>query len=396
MPAKIKKNCLPSPLSFMDKVALLEKRQGRKIIRFDLAEPQFLPPPEAIDGTIFAIKQGKYRYSSSWGLSELISEVRKYLFDTRDLMYDDGEVFITTGGKFANYAFFSSLFKKRDGIVLLKPFWTSFGAVPEMLGLKRIDVWSDEPYHLNCDRLLTAMTQRPKAIVINTPHNPTGGMLNEADLKLLRDLAIDYDLLILSDEIDWAYAYDGRKHVSPASVSGIEERTVVTDGFSKVFSMTGWRVGFAAGPKELIAKMHHVQEHSISSPTTFAQYGCVEALKSRREYIPEVVKKCDANRHSVFNALRRIEALECSLPEGGFYVYPRILPRYPMDSSAFCEDLLEGVGVSVIPGSLFGDDRSTFRLCYAVEEDLLNEGLSRMENFFIKRNASIKNKKRKK
>jgi aspartate aminotransferase len=368
----------------MEKVALLEKKQGRKIMRFDLAEPQFTPPRAAIQGTISAIRQGQYKYSPSRGLPELIGEVMAYLLDTRGLRYEDDSVLITTGGKFANYAFFSSLFKKGDGVVLLKPYWTSFGAVPDMLGLKKIEVWSDEPYHLNGDGLLSAMAQRPKAIVINTPNNPTGGMLNAADLKFLHDLAVDYDLLILSDEIDWAYVYDERKHVSPASVAGLGERTVVTDGFSKVFSMTGWRVGFAAGPKKIIAKMHHIQEHSVSSPTTFAQYGCVEALKSRRGYIPKVVKKCDSNRHSVVNALN------CPLPEGGFYVYPKVASRYALNSSAFCEELLTDGGVSVIPGTFFGDDRPTFRLCYAMAEHLLIEGIRRIEKFFIKKNPSDK------
>lgn len=384
MPAKKNNNNLPSPLSFMDKVVLLEKKQGRKIIRFDLAEPQFTPPSQAIAGTISAIKQGKYRYGPSRGLPGLIDEVRDYLSTTRGLKYGEREILITTGGKFANYSFFSSLFKKGDRVVLLKPFWTSFAAVPEMLGLKRIDVWSDPPYHLNSERLLAAMAKRPKAIVINTPNNPTGGMLTEADLKLLQDLAVDYDLVVLSDEIDWAYTYDGRRHISPAKLDGLRERTVVTDGFSKIFSMTGWRVGFAAGPKHMIDKMHHVQEHSISSPATFAQYGCIEALKSRNDYIPWVLEKCDSNRKIVIDALKRITSIDCPSPEGGFYVYPRVTKRSVRSASTFCDKLLEDGGVSVIPGTLFGDDRPNFRLCYAMDENLLNDGLTRMQEFFLK------------
>ena len=220
MPTKVKTTGPPSPVSFLDKIAKLEKVHGREIIRFDLAEPQFMPPKAAIQATISAIKQGKYRYSSSWGVPELREEVTAYLWETRGLRYEDSEVLITTGGKFANYAFFSSLFRKGDKVVLLKPYWTSFGAVPHMLDLKTIEVWSDEPYHLNSDRLIEAMAERPKAIVINTPHNPTGGMLDETDISMLRDLAVDYRLMVLSDEIDWAYSYDGRRHISPASMDG--------------------------------------------------------------------------------------------------------------------------------------------------------------------------------
>jgi aspartate aminotransferase len=384
MPTKKSNIILPSPLSFMDKVAAIEKKQRRRVIRFDLAEPQFAPPQRAISGTISAIKQGKYRYGPSRGLPELITEIRSYLLDTRGLMYDDGEVLVTTGGKFANYAFFSSLLKQGDEIVVLKPFWTSFAAVPEMLGLKRVEVWSDEPYHLNYERLQVAMHNRPKVLVVNTPNNPTGGMLNEEDIKFLRDLATDHDLIVLSDEIDWAYTYDGRRHISPAASDELRERTVVTDGFSKIYSMTGWRVGFAAGPMHIIEKMRCLQEHSISAPATFAQYGCVEALKSRQEYLPKILKRCDSNRRDVVKTLSRIESLDCPMPEGGFYVYPKVLKSHCTNSSALCDKLLEDGGVSVIPGSLFGDDRMTFRLCYAIGNDLLKEGLRRLQNFFEK------------
>jgi len=395
MPSKIRESPLPSPLSFLDKVANLEKEQGRMIIRFDLAEPQFSPPKAAIEGTIAALRDGRFRYSPSRGLPELIDAIRTYLRETRGLQYGEREVLVTTGGKFANYAFFSSLFRKGDGVVLLKPYWTSFAAVPEMLGLKKYEVWSDAPYHLNSDLLLEAMTKRPKAIVVNTPNNPTGGILNGDDIKLLCNLATDYDLWVLSDEIDWAYTFDGRKHISPASLAELRDRAIVTDGFSKVFSMTGWRVGFAAGPKGVIEKMHSIQEHSISSPTTFAQWGCVEAIKSSREYIADMLKKCSLKRLSVMKTLKTIATLDCPLPEGGFYVYPRVLDRGSKGSLTFCEELLRHGGVSVIPGSMFGDTRATFRLCYAVSDDLLDEGMKRLVKYFNSKTGAKKSKKEK-
>jgi aspartate/methionine/tyrosine aminotransferase len=373
---------LPSPVSFLDKIAKIEKAKGQRIVRFDLAEPQFMPPKAAIRATISALKAGQYKYSSSWGLPELRNMIIAYLRDTRGLEYVADEVIITTGVKSANYAFFSSLFKKGDGIVLIKPFWTSFRAVPDLLELNVIEVWSDEPYHLNGDRLIEAMAKKPKALVINTPNNPTGGMLNKVDIKLLRDLVVDYDLKLLSDEIDWAYSYDGRKHVSPAFLDELKESTVITDGFSKVFAMTGWRVGFAAGPKELISEIHRRQEHSIGAPPTFAQYGCIAALKSRHEYIPRIRRLCDSNRHEVVKQLNRIEGLNCPLPEGGLYVYPRIKSSKNLSSISFTENLLSQVGVSVIPGNFFGDDRATFRLCYAMKKDDIVEGLDRIQNFF--------------
>ncbi len=373
------RSVLPSPVSFLDQVAEQERLQGRRIIRFDIAEPQFKPPREAILATLGAIKEGEFRYSSSWGLTDLRDAVIQHLWDTREVDYSEGEVLITTGGKFANYAFFASQFDRGDKIVLLKPYWASFRAVPDLLGLKLIEIWAKEPYHLNSDRLIEAMAERPKGMVVNSPHNPTGGILDQEDLRLLRDLALDYDLRVLSDEIDWVYTYDGRKHISPASMEGLKDRTVITDGFSKAFAMTGWRVGFAAGPREIISRMHHLQEHSIGSPSTFAQYGCAAALKARERYAPWIRRACERNRSEVIDAMNEIKGLSCPTPEGGFYAYPHLVSGRHADADLFARKLLATAGVSVIPGKFFGDERPTFRLCYALPKKDLLLGLGRMK-----------------
>ncbi|MCX8181871.1 MAG: aminotransferase class I/II-fold pyridoxal phosphate-dependent enzyme [Candidatus Methanomethyliaceae archaeon] len=372
----------PSPVSLLEMVEKIEKEKGTRVVRFDVAEPMFAPPWNAVKGTMDALLKGKHRYSSSWGVPELRQAITEYLKETRGLEYSPEEILVTTGGKFANFAFFLGLFKPGDAVVLVKPYWTSFKAVPMMLGLKVLETWAKDPYHLNEEELKDLMKARPRGIVVNTPNNPTGGLLDEADIKLLRDLAEDYDLYILSDEIDWAYVYDGRRFISPASLSGLRDRTIVTDGFSKIFGMTGWRVGFAAGPSALLKRLHTVQEHTVSAPTTFAQYGCLSALEGYMDHIEMVIRTCAAKRRLVVDGLKSAKGLDCPVPEGGFYVYPLIKTQRFSNTEFFAKELLEKAGVAVLPGEYFGDSRGHFRLCYAIPDEDLKEGIRRIVKFF--------------
>lgn len=366
----------PSPISF------LEKGGGRSsgVIRFDVAEPDFPPPKEAVEATKQALSSGMFRYSSSWGIPELREALAAFLESTRRIEYSVDEILVTTGGKFANYAFFASLLSPGDSVVLIKPFWTSFKAVPEMLGIRAVEVWATTPFHLDEEALKSVVDAKTRAIVLNSPNNPTGGILSMSDLRLVRDLAEDHDLLVLSDEIDWAYVYGDRRFFSPSSIEGLRDRVVVTDGFSKVFCMAGWRVGFAAGPKKLIDRLHKVQEHAVSSPSTFAQYGCLRALEGHREYIERNLAACRRNLGTVLDKLNSIDSINCPEPEGGFYVYPRLDPAL-CSSKDFCEGLLKHEGVAVIPGEYFGDNRNHFRLCYAVKREVLEDGLERIARF---------------
>ena len=372
----------PSPISLIDKIKQVEREKGFKVIRFDVAEPLFSPPKSAIRGTIDALNGGKFKYSSSRGIPELRLAITKFLKKTRNLDYKPDEVLITTGSKFANFAFFAGLLNHGDKVVLLKPYWTSYKAVPSILGIRTIEVWSTAPYHLNEEALKKAMAKKPKAIVVNTPNNPTGGLLNESDIKLLRDLAQDYDLLVLSDEIDWAYVYDGDKFISPASIEGLRSRVVVTDGFSKAFGMTGWRVGFAAGPKQLIENMHIIQEHSVSAPATFAQYGCLSAINDSDTCLKINIEQCAINRKIVIEAFNNSNHVECDYNEGGFYVYPKLIDRRFRSTDEFAIELLETAGVAVLPGAYFGDKRRHFRLCYALPQAEVMIGVRRINNFF--------------
>lgn len=372
----------PSPVSILEKVQEVEREKGIRVIRFDTAEPFFEPPQKAIDFTMDAVKKGKYRYSSSWGLRELREKVAEYLLETRQLEYSVDQVLITPGAKFANFAFFASHLMPHDKVLLIKPYWTSFKAIPSLLGIDTIELPSAYPYHLDEEKIKEAMSLRPKVIVINNPHNPTGGVMDLKDFRLLEDLSEEYGLKILSDEIDWAYVYAGKRFMSPASIGSLRGNTVVTDGFSKIFALTGWRVGFAAGPKESISMMHKIQEHSVSSPVTFAQYGCLGALDNYGAHIKNVLERSSKNRQIAVSMLNEISQIRCDPPEGGFYVYPKLVTSSYSSSLNFSKALLEKAGVSVMPGEFFGDDSGRFRLSYALPQDELIEGLRRIAIFF--------------
>lgn len=371
----------PSPVSMSEEIERVEAKTGRKTVRLDLAEPHFPPPKAAIDATLDAIKGGKFKYTSSWGIKELRQEVARYLSETRGAEYNDANILVTTGGKFANYAFFASMLRSGDAVLLVKPYWTSFRAVPDMLGIKVMETRSKSPFRLDREQIKKAMSSRPKAVILNSPNNPTGGVITKGDLEFIGDMAEEYRFHVLSDEIDWPFIHGATPFTSASAIDSLKDKAVITDGVSKAFGMTGWRIGFAAGPSTAIGRMHAIQEHCVSAPATFAQIGAISALRGWRGHIVPMLNDCRKNLAMALKALRNMDSLDCPIPEGGFYLYPSLKGRRYGSSAEFAAVLLENAGVAVIPGTHFGDDGLRFRLCYAVPEQQLALGLERIKRF---------------
>ena len=378
-----------SPIALGDLVREVQEREGIEVIRFDVAEPQFPPPEVALEGTIEAIKSGLTRYTPPRGLPELVSRVCQYLKVTRSLNYSEEEVIITPGAKFAVYSALKTILDPGDEVILISPYWVSFKSIPLMLSARVVEVRMKKPYGLDEEFLKGAINSRTKAIVINTPHNPTGWIFTKEELKVIRDLAIDHDLFVISDEVDWAYIYEG-EHVSPASMPGMHDKVVVIDSFSKVYSMTGWRVGFAAGPKEVINDMLAIQQHTVSAPATFAQWGCLKVLEhvlNDRTYIDSLIKLCRFNRDYIVKELNSINGIECPKPPGAFYLFPSI-EALGIHSDVLVRDLLS-YGVAVAPGYLFGSEfKYYFRICYALPKEMVISGIERMKKYFSMRTYS--------
>ncbi len=368
-----------SPVALTDLVRRVEREKSVKVYRLDLAEPLFSPPDEAISETVNAVKSGYYRYTPPRGLPELVEAIQRYFKRTRGLEYSPEEIIVTPGAKFAVYTFFASVLEEGSEVVLITPFWVSFKAIPMMMGGKVVEVPMQRPqWRIEEEALKQAVSKKCRAIVINTPHNPTGAVHGLEELKLIRDLAVDYNLYVLSDEVDWAYVYDEYKHISPATLDGLKERTLVVDSFSKVFCMTGWRVGFAAGPKDLIDDMLVVQQHSVSSPAAFAQKACIPVLEKAEEYAAKIVELCKWNRDYFYEKLSRIDGVECVKPPGAFYFFPRVAKAEEL-RDGLAEKLIWEAHVAVAPGSLFGEQfKDHFRACYALPKNYLQEAVDRL------------------
>lgn len=372
-----------SPVSSIDEVRLVEKRDKLRVVRFDVAEPYFDPPEMALESTCTAVREGYRGYSPTKGIYELRGELSKFFKKTRGADYGAEEIIVTPGSKFASYLVFSSLVKTSDEVILLTPFWSSFKAIPLILGIRKIKESLTNPlYKIDQEAFQQQLNDKTKIVVINTPNNPTGGVLDKSDIKFLVDLAQDKGFYILSDEVDWAYTYDGHRHVSPASIGDGIERTIVVDSFSKVFCMAGWRVGFAAAPKEIIDKMNLVQQHSVTSPVTFAQKACLDVLKEYKPYIKRIVNLALNKRNFLLDALKCIKQLKYTTPPGAFYLFPEV-ERNGVNADNLASELLNKAHVAVTPGSLFGKGSEfNFRICYAVPDEDLREGLTRLADYF--------------
>lgn len=374
-----------SPVAIADTIAKVERQKGIRVVRFDVAEPYFDPPPSAIGSTIRALEEGYRHYAPTRGLFELREAIAEFLGKSRDLTYDPEEIIVTPGAKFAIYSFFASVLSSGDEVVLLTPYWSSFKAVPLLFGCEKIkEVLAKEPYVVDEEKLKEAITPKTKVLVINTPNNPTGGVLDEQSLRAISDLTEDYRTFILSDEVDWAYMYGDRKHISQASIKGARDRTLVVDSFSKVFAMTGWRIGYAAGPKDLIDAMNIVQQHSVTGPATFIQRACIDVLKEAEPYVRNLLIQSGAKRETIIKGLKRIDRLSFQIPEGAFYIYPNA-KSFGMHTDDLCRKMLFDVGVAVAPGTLFGaGGEYSFRICYALPDADLEEGIRRLIDFFRK------------
>ncbi|MFX1486523.1 MAG: pyridoxal phosphate-dependent aminotransferase [Promethearchaeota archaeon] len=374
-----------SPVAIADDIARVEIQKGIKVVRFDVAEPYFDPPPSAIGSTVKALEEGHLRYAPTRGILELREAITKFLKESRDLNYDPEEIIVTPGAKFAIYSFFASVLSARDEVILLTPYWSSFKAIPLLFGCKRIkEVLAKEPYLVDEERLKGAITSKTKVLVINTPNNPTGGVLDVQSLRAISDLTEDHEILILSDEVDWAYIYGGRKHISQASIKSARDRTLVVDSFSKVFAMTGWRIGYAAGPRELIDAMNIVQQHSVTGPPTFIQRACIDVLKEAESYVKNLLIQSSAKRDAIVEGLEKIGGLGFQIPEGAFYIYPSA-KSFGIRADDLSKRMLFDAGVAVAPGTLFGaGGEYNFRICYAIPDRDLEEGINRLTDFFGK------------
>jgi len=358
---------------------------GEKVCGFGAGEPDFDTPEHVKDAAAKALREGKTKYAPNDGILELRVAIADKLAFENKLSYKIEQIVVSNGAKHSLFNIFMALCREGDEIIIPAPFWLSYPEMVRVAGGKPVFVHGLEAHGLKvtASQVEAAITKRTKAIVLNSPSNPTGMVYAREELRALAEVAVKHNLSIISDEIYERMVYDGVEAVSVGSLSSeIFKRTITVNGFSKPYAMTGWRLGYFAGPMELVKAASALQSHSTSAPNTFAQYGAVAALRGSQDCVTKMVKAFDERRQYLFNRLTAMKGITCVRPAGAFYVFPNI-SALGLSSIDFAQKLLEQEKMAVVPGLPFGADEN-IRLSYACSMSNIEEGMMRLERFIKK------------
>ena len=356
--------------------------KGGRIYSFAAGEPDFDTPEHIKKAAIKALHEGQTKYTPVAGLMSLRSAIAAKLEKENGLLYSPEQVVVSNGAKHTLFNIFMAICRSGDEVVIPAPYWLSYPEMVNVAGGKSVFVHchEDNDFKMTPDELEKAITPRTKAVVINSPSNPIGVVYSGVELKTLAEVAARHGVYIISDEIYEKMIYDDTVHVSIGSLSKeIFEKTITVNGFSKAYAMTGWRLGYFAGPMEVVKAVNAFQSHSTSGPNTFAQFGGIEALRGSQDCVVRMVNSFSERRSFIYQRLISIDGITCVKPRGAFYVLPNI-SKFGLDSIRFAGRLLESEGVAVVPGVAFGADRNV-RLSYACNMDNIREGLDRLEKF---------------
>lgn len=353
------------------------------VISLGVGEPDFLTPWHIRKTGIETLEYGKTRYTANAGLIELRREIAEHYKNNYHIEYDpSGEVLVTVGGSEGIDMCIRTIIAPGDEVLIVEPSFVCYKPIVEMCGGAAVplETKNENNFRLTAKELEKAITDKTKLLVLPFPNNPTGAVMRKDDLVAIAKVIKAHNLFVLSDEIYSALTYGDQKHVSIASISGMKERTVVINGFSKTYSMTGWRLGYALGPKPVIEQMTKLHQFAIMSAPTNSQYAAIEALRNGNSDIEKMREDYDMRRRYTVNAFREI-GLDCFEPEGAFYIFPCIKST-GLTSDEFCERLIMSKRVAVIPGNAFGECGEGFirvSYCYSIEN--IREAVRRIEEF---------------
>ena len=353
------------------------------VISLGVGEPDFQTPWQIRKAGINSLEKGRTKYTSNKGQIKLLREISNYMERKFNLKYDaDGEIIVTVGGSEAIDATIRAIVNFGDEVIIPQPSYVCYepitrlaGGVPVIINTK-----AENDFKVTAEELKDAITEKTKILILPYPCNPTGAIMEREDLEALYEVLKDTNIVVLSDEIYSELTFNGKAHASPASVEGMRERTITINGFSKAFSMTGWRLGFACGPKELIDEILKIHQYAIMCAPTTSQYAAIEALKNCDEDVATMVKEYNMRRRLMVAGFNKI-GLTCREPKGAFYAFPSIKST-GMSSEEFCDELLKAKRVAVVPGNAFGDSGEGFvraSYCYSVEH--INEAIKRIGEF---------------
>lgn len=370
------------------------KESGVDVISFGAGEPDFNTPENIIEAAILAMKEGKTKYTATNGILELRKAICNKFKQDNGLYYEPNQIVVSTGAKQSLANAFMAILNPGDEVIIPTPYWVSY---PELVKLADgvpvfVDTLKENDYKYTIKDLKSVLTNKTKAILINSPNNPTGSIYKKEELIEIADFAKENDLIIISDEIYEKLIYDNEKHISIASISEDSfNRTIVINGLSKSYAMTGWRVGYSASSKKIAALMSSVQSHVTSNVNSISQYAAVEALNGSQNSIEAMIKEFEKRRNYMIDRIEKIDNLSIIRPKGAFYImvcvesyYGKLIDGNKIVTSLdFSKSLLKEENVAVIPGAAFGLD-SYIRLSYATSMEIIEEGLNRLEKFLKK------------
>ena len=354
-------------------------------ISLGVGEPDFDTPWHVRDEGIYALERGKTFYTSNAGLKELRVEICNYIKRKHNIEYNpNNEVLVTVGGSEAIDIGMRALINPDDEVIIPQPAYVSYypcallaGAKPVIINLK-----AENNFKLTPEELRSAISEKTKLLILPFPNNPTGAIMEKDDLEKIAKICVENDIYVMSDEIYGALTYKG-EHYSIAQCEGMQERTILINGFSKAYAMTGWRLGYACGPQKIIKQMTKIHQFSIMCAPTTSQYAAVEAIKNGDSDIEEMREAYDGRRRFLLNSFREI-GLECFEPFGAFYVFPSV-KKFGMTSEEFATRFLQEERVAVVPGNAFGESGEGFvRISYAYSLDNLKLAMERLKKFIEK------------
>ena len=374
-------------LPFSEIRAVMEKatkmqQAGENVIHLEIGRPDFDTPEKIKEAAYESLKAGHVFYTSNYGIPALRKEIAKWETEHHGVQYDADEVLVTVGVGEATYASMAAFLEDGDEVLVPNPVWLNYIHVPSSLGAVPVtyNLKEENNYQIDMEELESKITDKTKMIVIVNPSNPTGGVLSRETLEKLSQLAIKNDLLVVADEIYSQLVYDDTKHVSIASFPGMKERTITLGGFSKAYSMTGWRLGYMCAPRGIIAACVRVHQYTITCASSFVQEAAVTALRDCADDVEAMRQEYQRRKDYAVKALNEINGISCNDPQGAFYIFVNV-KSLGMSSMEVAEYFLEEAKVAMVPGSAFGSEGEGYlRLSYACSYEDLQEAIRRIKD----------------
>ena len=361
------------------------KADGIDVVSFGAGEPDFDTPDFIKDAAKEGLDKGLTKYAPASGTLDLKKAVAKKLRRQNGLHYQPSQIIISCGGKHALYGAFQVLVEPGDEVLLPSPYWVSYSEQIKLAGGKVVELRGEEKndFKLKPQQIVQAINERTRVLVLNSPSNPGGFAYTPDELKAIAEAVVDKDIIIFSDEIYENLVYGDQKFVSFATLApGLMEKTVTFNGLAKTYSMTGWRIGYAAGPQEIISAMGRLQSHETSNPTTFCMYAAIAALQGDQTCVAQMRDEFAKRGQHMWQRLNSIKGVSCIKPVGAFYCFPNVSACYEKlgvkDSAAFAAAVLDKINVALVPGIAFGWDTHV-RLSFATSTEQIDKGLDRLE-----------------